>query len=539
MKTFSPVAVALVSSCLVFLHSNPAFAAVIDAAGAPPEDAALAVPLELEELDDGTAAAAAASVIDAIPEEAASVPSRRPRRTLAAKKGVGTYSFLDLLSAQPVGLKIMNNCNEDIDLRTPDMRSPKTTDDNHQIIKSGASVTFGAGEVFGNKVVLAWTEARDTACENGIFCTEIELTTNNDPTGQRLPFDTSCQPNMDNQLAYNDMAIGAAFYKGGQPVKECPEPVAAECQNGNPAGCYSNAGRFDKCMHDVQWCNPAVGILVQLEPDSKHSYCLSPDTNKAVISLLMRNPTKEECAQKIVVGNNPGDWVCGSDDPKKPPGNGCTDQSTVAKGTTDSICSGVRYDIKKLIESGQLKLWKASDNTVLTPDDLESINIGGAKQYQRVVNQACGNQPSTQRATGSTVGSAVYDDLGFGTNRNSYATYLPDEPPCLDHAFSFEGDDVNLWQRKGQEYDNRGLFQAGTAGMQCLSHTWDTFVIKACPKLGEDCGDGCCLNEPCDPSSPTACGAGGPPPVHGDPGCGYVACDDFYSPGKYFCDAGR
>ena len=53
MKTFSPVAVALVSSCLVFFHSNPAFAAVIDAAGAIPEDAALA-PLELEELDDGT-----------------------------------------------------------------------------------------------------------------------------------------------------------------------------------------------------------------------------------------------------------------------------------------------------------------------------------------------------------------------------------------------------------------------------------------------------------------------------------------------------
>ena len=51
MKTFSPVAVALVSSCLVFFHSNPAFAAIIDAAGAPPEDAALA---PLDEPDDGT-----------------------------------------------------------------------------------------------------------------------------------------------------------------------------------------------------------------------------------------------------------------------------------------------------------------------------------------------------------------------------------------------------------------------------------------------------------------------------------------------------
>ena len=53
MKKFSPVVVAFVSFCLISFHSNPTSAAVIDA-GAPPEDAALAVPLELEELDDGT-----------------------------------------------------------------------------------------------------------------------------------------------------------------------------------------------------------------------------------------------------------------------------------------------------------------------------------------------------------------------------------------------------------------------------------------------------------------------------------------------------
>ena len=50
MKIFSPVAVALVSSCLVFFHSNPAFAAIIDA-GAPPEDA---VTVPIEEPDDAT-----------------------------------------------------------------------------------------------------------------------------------------------------------------------------------------------------------------------------------------------------------------------------------------------------------------------------------------------------------------------------------------------------------------------------------------------------------------------------------------------------
>ena len=395
---------------------------------------------------------------------------------MTGKKTGGGQDLVGGGRGTPVGLKIINNCNEYIDLRTPDMRSPDTSDTNHQTIKPGDSVTFGAGEVFGNKVVLAWPEAREKACDNGIFCTEIELTTNTDPvTGQRLPFDTSCQPNIDNQLAFNDMAIGAAFYKGGQPVKECPEPVATECQNTNPAGCYSNAGRFDKCMHDVSLCDSATGIKVRLEPDSNHFYCLSPDTNKAVISPLVPNPTKEECAQKIVVGNNDGDWVCGT-------GKGCPDQSTTTVGTTDGICSGVRYDIKKLIEIGQLTLWKGGNfpnewGSVLTPDDLENINIGGAKKYQGVVNRACGNQPLTQRASGSTVGSAVYDDKGFvDTNRDSY-----EEPSRLDHAFSFEGDDVNLWWRRGQQYPNRGLFQAGTAGMLCQDHTWDTFVIKACP----------------------------------------------------------
>ena len=52
MKKLSPVVVAFVSFCLISFHSNPAFAAVIDAV-APPEDA-VAVPLELEEPDDAT-----------------------------------------------------------------------------------------------------------------------------------------------------------------------------------------------------------------------------------------------------------------------------------------------------------------------------------------------------------------------------------------------------------------------------------------------------------------------------------------------------
>jgi hypothetical protein len=72
-------------------------------------------------------------------------------------------------------------------------------------------------------------------------------------------------------------------------------------------------------------------------------------------------------------------------------------------------------------------------------------------------------------------------------------------------------------------------------GQQMSSDAFESRMLSGT----QDCGDGCCLNEPCDPFSPTACGAGGPPPVHaGDPGCGYVACSDEYAVGKFYCSAG-
>ena len=66
----------------------------------------------------------------------------------------------------------------------------------------------------------------------------------------------------------------------------------------------------------------------------------------------------------------------------------------------------------------------------------------------------------------------------------------------------------------------------------------DAFESRMMSGTQDDCADDCCQNQPCDPSSPTACGAGLPPPVDGGPGCGMVACDDFYSAGKYICDFG-
>lgn len=368
-----------------------------------------------------------------------------------------------------VGLLIINNCDEDIDLRTPDMSIKAEPDSNHQTISKGESVKFEPGEVVGNKVVLAWTEAKDTPCHNGLFCTQIELTTNYDSDDAK--FDTKCHPNLVNQLAFNDMQIGAAFYKQGQPVKECPEATAPGCYGDNKAQCTSTAGGFDKCMYDVSKCGEDVGIKVQLEHDSKHHYCLSPDTNKAVISDHMTNPTKAECAKEMKVGNEDGDWQCDGE---------CKDHSHDTTGTTQTLCSGVRYDIVALMKQG-LNLWNSATNAPLTENDLESVNIGGAKKYQTVVNQACSNQPPTQRATDGADGPVFKEEdaFGMGTSR-SY-----DQPGRLDHAITYEGDDVNQWWRKGQKYPKRGIVMAGSAGIQCNSHEWDTFVIKACPAGGD------------------------------------------------------
>jgi len=363
-----------------------------------------------------------------------------------------------------VGLLIINNCDEDIDLRTPDMSIKNEPDSNHQTIRKGESVRFEAGTVRGNKVVLAWMEAKDLPCHNGILCTQIELTTSNEY------FDTRCHPNFVNQLAYTDMAIGVAFYKQGQPVQECPESTnPTGCRDGRQK-CTSNAGGFDKCMHDVSQCNEDVGIKVQLQPHSAHHYCLSPDSNKAVISDLMTNPTKKECAMEMKVGTNVGDWVCNAGSDK------CQDHSQDSTGTTGTLCSGVRYDIKKLIQNG-LQLWNSATHDPLTVEDLENVNIGGAKNYQTAVNKACSNQPPTQRATDGANGP-VYkaeDPFGQGTSR-SY-----DQPGRLDHVLTYEGDDVNQWYRRGQEFEKRGIFMAGSAGIQCDKQEWDTFVIKACP----------------------------------------------------------
>jgi hypothetical protein len=377
---------------------------------------------------------------------------------VSVASGSNSSRFLQSFT-KPVGLQIINNCDEDIDLRTRvDLPGDDDSDGRYQTIPAHQSLSFDAGKVINNKVVLAWKDAANVACYNGVFCTQIELTS--DPQKSLL---SSNHPNFVNQLAFSDMQIGAAFYKNGQPHTECPQAIAAKCKE-NKDWCTSNRGKFDKCMHSADTCSKDVGWKVKLDKNSRHSYCLSPDVNKAIISEDMRNPSKAECAQQP---KDKSRWICR--------GN-CKDLTGSPTGTTDSLC-GPRWDMVFAMRKEGLKLFDADGE--LAPEAIINDNtFGGAKPYQTVVNQACGNQAPTQRAetgTDGTIGEEWVPDYDRSYKKQGH----------LDHAITWEGDDINKWELQVQKYPNRGLFMAGSGGMQCDNVDWDTFVIKACPAKDE------------------------------------------------------
>jgi len=380
---------------------------------------------------------------------------------------VGTASFaqdvfLKKLAPQPalVGLKIINNCNEDIDLRTPhlDRKGDDDSDGDYETIPANGEKTFAPGMVKGNKVVLAWKDAAHTPCYNGVFCTQIELSTSNQDLGMR----TCDQPNFVNQLAFTDMPIGAAFFRNGAPHPECPQSQVQQC-NTKQGWCTTTRGKFDKCMHRADACSEDVGWDVKLDKQSPHRYCLSPDINKAVISAEMVNPSKATCASPV----NSSRWLCKGL---------CADLTKSRVGTTDTLC-GPRWDMVHAIQDDGLKLFsERSQGAQLTSSDLiDNNDFGGAKSYQATVNRACGNQPPSQRAKTAPDGRIVE---GWAPEYDrSY-----EQQGHLDHAITWEGDDVNMRELKVQKYVNRGLFMAGSGGMICdASDDWDTFVIKACP----------------------------------------------------------
>jgi len=471
MKTFSPVAVALVSSCLVFLHSNPAFAAVIDAAGAPPEDAALAVPLELEELDDGTAAAAATSVVDATPEEAASVPNRR-RRNLVAKKTGGdtdTYGFVGVTDSLPPFV-FKNQCTYDITVRgvlgtgnqdcglggncftvpKKDKRTrvlPKIDGDGKTIWFSTQFYTDQEKATTGN-------------CYGQAFCPGLEIYAK----GSTLPRSIF---NFDNQYSFG-IPMGLSFNDYNGPIQECPEVNLDGCKQ-NPSLCYSTRGRSDNCYFDTTPCPPDAW-KVKTHPDDPVVWCLTNDSTLGVISALQDN-TPADCPSA------PSDWdslvTLKDGSPKYPPGEPLCSYNTNL------------YDAAREILKGPLVVDLNGDGQ-FTPlnrtnaDIVKTARPGGARNFQAAVNSGC-NQFPTQKIAGAY----PYYTASFASNDRYVGYYFLRRK---DHASTYEGDQTYQyhWDEMSPASDKTPMM-AGNAGIQCTDNfdKVKTITVTFCPTRWE------------------------------------------------------
>jgi len=457
MKTFSPVAVALVSSCLVFFHSNPAFAAIIDAAGAPPEDAALAVPLELEELDDGTAAAAATSVVDATPEEAASVPSRRPRRTLAAKKGGGT-EFLP-------PFEFNNQCAYDITVRGVKTLGSSDCDlnggDNCFTVQNGAKRIEPLPDVVGKGVTIFFSTkfytdqdpvASRRSCRGQAFCQGLEIYDDDSkgrPSPRRRVF------NFDNQYSYG-IPIGVQFNGNDGPIQDCPEPNLDVCKE-NPSLCYSTKGRSDNCYHNAMDSCPDTAWKVKSHIDDPVVWCLTNDSTLGVVSALQDNPPGDGAGSCRPA---PSAWVSKA----KPP---VLSGEPLCKSNNDLYISALQLP-------GLVVALEGDNNfTPLNSTNAEIVKTarpGGAKQYQAAVNANCG-QFATQKIAGAYPYTVSYGDNG----RHVVADNLR-----KDHASTYEGDQTYTYAWDKSDGDKK-VMMAGNAGIQCTEKDFAKVTVTFCP----------------------------------------------------------
>jgi len=477
MKIFSPVAVALVSSCLVFFHSNPAFAAIIDIdAGAPPEDAALA---PLDEPDDGTAAAA--TVIDAIPAEAASVPSRRRRRTLTGKKtgggtpptpapptpapiactGRSSTDGCNIVEDFPPPFAFKNQCTYDITVRGVKSLGNNNCDLNGGTncfnVPSGQTRTELLPEVKedGNTIYFStrhYTEQEDATrrnCYGQAFCAALEIYKK-----ERTIF------NFDNQYSFG-IPIGISYDDDNGPIQECPEANLDECKQ-NPSLCYSTKGRSDNCYFDTTPC-PTEAWKVKTHPDEPVVWCLTNDSTLGVISALQDN-TPADCPSA------PSDW-----------------NSLAGKGRNQPLCSyntNLYTAATQFLSSPALVVDLNGDNQ-FTPlnntnaDMIYTARPGGAKAFQAAINTACG-QFTTQKISGNALGSF---EPSYQANDRNVGN---DGSRRKDHGVTFEGDQTYQykWLKMSKASDQTPMM-AGNTGIQCTDNdSFDkvkTITVTFCP----------------------------------------------------------
>lgn len=255
------------------------------------------------------------------------------------------------------------------------------------------------------------------------------------------------------------MDVGVAYYAGGPDgtiPSNCPVP-AFKPPNWPEASLKTNVGKMDTCKWDVKRDCPESAFLVatsaQAVSDGGPFYCVSPDQNLAVISELMDNPTKAECAQ-----------------PAPPP--------ATSKNGPAPLCQR-RHDVAETLGlSPPNQLWDAEGKALSASDFLDPSDerkAGGAKDYQHAVNKGCLNQPPTQRVEWADA-SKTKIKLNQGYQKQGRAIPKGSDEKFLDHGVSFEGDDSNYYMVEGVR-----VYFTGDTGIKCPPEDFDTVVLEACP----------------------------------------------------------
>ena len=103
----------------------------------------------------------------------------------------------------------------------------------------------------------------------------------------------------------------------------------------------------------------------------------------------------------------------------------------------------------------------------LTETRVKEGKPGGAKDYQAVVNEACGQFP-TQRISGS------YPDYKF--DESAQSRYVHPSMTRKDHASTYEGDQADM-----ARLDGRPTMMAGNVGMQCTKTEFAAIKVTFCP----------------------------------------------------------
>jgi hypothetical protein len=434
--------------------------------------------------------------------------------------------LLDVNSTGPPFLTVENNCGDTVQVWG--LFGDGTYTDKIEL-GDGDTHVFSNDEIICGKhqrpcnsmaQVMYFKWAEDDKWDDTMFSEEFEFANFN-----------NLQFNFDSQRSFS-MPLGIAFLGvDGDPVPGCPEPNLNYCKAPENEGkCTSNAGKYDVCDFDATQCPDDKAWRVKTSLDTKKFYCISPDSELAVISSDMPDLTNEQCKHKIP-GTTPvkdcHDLSCrdaskkaaieqyfgGAD--KVDPDYTCLPWLNFPMPMEDQAAG------KTNLLPLYMEVPKGSGNFVPVTQDVlrdpvghsnngsfvgQSLPQGSAKAYQTAVNRMCGHQPATQWAkwNGSPETDVEFFDpsgtpgTGSGDGKCGALTgqqqrAIPaNGEKLLDHAMTYEGDEYQFWWNIKNEgvspacpfTDLAPILKAGNAGIQCTASNKNQVVevrIKTCP----------------------------------------------------------